>query len=134
MAFKDIPSLLDSEYPNEKVWQNPSIRNQQIAERLKNYKLEKIAIDDLIKWNDLNNPIALNNHAGIWSETGDEEDIHPDQFVYKPNLDTSVGEVINGTRKLDGSIRLNDGRHRIRALKNGGYTHAIIPIIDENTK
>lgn len=132
MAFKDIPSLLDSEYPSEKVWEHPKTKQKYIDDNFKGYKLEKVSIDDLIRDNDLNNPIALNNHPETWSPTGNEEDIDPSKFQYNAELDNSNSSIINATRRANGQLRLNDGRHRIRALKNGGYTHALLPIIDEN--
>ena len=114
-----------------RVWEQSPIKKRYIRENpdvFKYYADEVIPIDDLIKDNDLDNPVALNNHAAIWSPTGDEDDIHPDQFRYESQKDTNFGDVINGTRLLNGSVRLNDGRHRVRALKNAGYTHVRIPV------
>ena len=98
--------------------------------RFKDYDIEKISIDDLIRDNDLNNPVALNNHAELWSPTKDEDDIHPDQFQYKEELDTDPYDIIYGTRNADGTIRLANGRHRVRALKNMGKNYVTIPIHD----
>ena len=117
--------------PDYRVWEQSPIKKRYIRENpdvFKYYADETIPIDELIRANDLDNPIALSNHAETWSATGNEEDIHPDQFKYNSSKDTSFGDIINGTRLINGDVRLNDGRHRIRALKNAGYTHVRIPI------
>lgn len=114
-----------------RLWEQSPTNKRYIRKNsdvFKYYADEIIPIDDLIKDNDLDNPIALNNHAETWSATGNEEDIHPEQFQYIATKDTNPSEIINGTRKIDGTVRINDGRHRIRALKNAGYTHVKIPV------
>lgn len=96
--------------------------------RFVGYQMTEVPIDKLIEDNDLNNPVALSNHAQWWSPTGNEEDIDPSKFKYDESK-YNKQEVINGTlNKLNGKITLNDGRHRTRALKNDGYTHIVIPI------
>ena len=110
--------------------QSPTIKRyvRTNSDVFKYYADETIPIDDLIKDNDLDNPVALNNHAETWSPTGSEDDVHPDQFQYIAGKDLNANELINGTRKIDGRVILNDGRHRVRALKNAGYTHVRIPV------
>lgn len=85
-----------------------------------NHKFQKVPIDTLIKDNNLNNPTVLNYRAP-W-----EGDINKYQF--DPNKDKSF---VYGTKTPDGRYRIGDGRHRIRALANGGYTHVNMPILDE---
>lgn len=132
-AHKSIVSLLNDEANKTKTWVHPINQQHYIFDTpsFNEYDKTTVPIEDLIRDNDLNNPIALNNHPEIWSPTGSEDDIHPDQFVYDPSKNTSKNDVIYGTRKLDGRIVLSNGRHRIKALGNGGYTHAIIPVYDE---
>lgn len=123
----------DTAYSNigkERGWlhSQPKIRHIHSNPAFHDYDIEKVSIDDLIRDNDLDNPVALSNHAEIWSPTGNEEDIHPEQFKYLSDKDQDPTDIIYGTRKLDGSIKLSNGRHRIRALKNSGYTHVAIPV------
>lgn len=133
-VFKSPGALADN-ILQEKVWNHPQSKLDYFKahqnDAFKDYNIEKVSIDDLIRDNDLNNPVALNNHPETWSPTQSEDDIHPERFEYKADLDNRPSEVINATRFPGGRIRLNDGRHRVRALKNGGYTHVNIPIYNQ---
>ena len=134
-SYKTIPSLLADQYNDTKTWVMPTNKQHYRANHkndlYKYYDDEVVSIDDIIRANDLDNPIALNNHAEIWSPTQSEDDIDPSKFKYDSKKDIDKSDLIYGTRKLNGDIILSNGRHRIRALKNDGYTHAKIPITNE---
>lgn len=136
MPYKDIKSLLEAEFPEKKVWSLPKNKLDYFNAHkndgsFNGYELEEVSIDDLIRDNDLDNPITLNNHPETWSPTQSEDDIHPDKLEYKADLDTSPSDIIYGSRLANGKIRIGNGRHRTRALKNGGYTHLNIPIFND---
>lgn len=129
MAFKNPTPIINSLV--KKVWNHNDERLDFIKNDpyFKDYELKEVDIDKLIQDNDLDNPVALSNHAALWTESGNEEDVNPGAFKYDPTKDTKKNEVIYATELPNGKIRLNDGRHRTRALKNAGYTHLNIPII-----
>ena len=128
-SYKDIDSLLRSEFNNSKTWYHKrsnvnSMLNEPNITEFHNYSLERIPIDDLVKNID-------------YDSLGDKDEWKTDgitdvsKFVYNPKKDTNPRDIINATRKKDGTYHINNGRHRLLALKNGGYTHAVIPIYDE---
>lgn len=88
------------------------------------HQFTKVPIEQLIKDNDLDNPISLSNRNDLWGK-----DIH--QYRYDSKQDTNSHDVIYGTLR-NGKIRLANGRHRIRALANDGYRNVWIPILKEN--
>ena len=129
--YKDIDSLIEGEY--EKIWSHPRSSPNKVRTNpeLKGYDLEKVSIPDLVKSNDLSNKVNMSNHYEMWSPTGQEEDLNPDAFVYDREKDMNPNDFIRATREIDGTIKLANGRHRIKALSNGGYTHAMIPVHDK---
>ena len=132
-VYKKMDDWLRNDFSGDKVFQHPNARHYDVAQNpdLKDYELEKVSLKDLIKYNDLDNPVNMSNHAQVWSPTGKEEDVNPSLFQYDPKKDTNPNELMRGKRDINGGIRISDGRHRLRALANQGYTHAIIPVYDE---
>lgn len=88
----------------------------------RNAKLEVVPIDTLIDDNDLDNKDTLSNHQALWGS-------NPEEYKYDSSKDSSAWEIPNATRLKNGKLSINDGRHRIRALKNDGYTHIELPVI-----
>jgi len=85
-----------------------------------NHKFVTVSIADLIRDNDLDNPASFTRH-GLWGD---------DHTKYKYNKYKDEG-LIYATKNKEGQYKLGDGRHRIRALANSGYTHANIPVLDD---
>lgn len=114
-SYKTIPALLDSAGYGTKSWANPTSKNdffEREKDYFKYYDYESVPIEQLVK----DNPFE------------GSENYHDKYDYHKDNNQT---DVVYGTRKMDGSIRLASGRHRIKALANAGYTHAYIPIHEE---
>lgn len=129
-VYKTIDKMLGSEWGvGDKVWSHPrsnafKMSSEPNLTRYKDYALEKVPIDDLIK----NIDYSSLGEREDWQTNGVTD---PTKFVYDPKKDNNPLHIINATRKSDGSYQVNEGRHRLIALKNGGYTHAVIPIYDE---
>lgn len=94
------------------------------------YELQTISIDKLIQDNDLNNPIVFTNHAEVWGGNEDEG-VNPNSLVYDASKDTDRKDIIYG-KYVGNKIKLSNGRHRVRALKNSGYEFIELPILKED--
>ena len=129
---KFIADMIKDSQDEKRVFNMPQNKVDYIKkdEYFKNHKFQEVPIDTLIEHNDLNNKVALSNHAQLWSPTGREEDVDPAQFKYEPEKDNDAHDVIYGSSR-NGIIKLSNGRHRVRALKNAGYTHVNIPVYSD---
>lgn len=88
-----------------------------------NHRFQKVPLSQLIKDNDLDNPIALSNRSDAWGK-----DIR--NYHYDSKRDENPHDVIYATLR-NGKMRLANGRHRIRALANDGYRNVWIPVLEE---
>lgn len=125
--YKRIDAYLRNEQPGEKVWSNPRNVQWEFQKHpdYPDHELTKVKIDDLLKNVDYS---TLGNHRADWEVNGE---LNPRLFSYDSKKDTNLHHLINATQHNDGSYDINDGRHRLIALKNAGYTHAVIPVYDE---
>ncbi len=113
---------------NTKTWIHSPGKINQIhanSDYYKDHDIEKVAISDLIDWNDLNNEEVMKGKESTWGNKG------VNSYRYTPSKDTDITDIISGARDKQGRIILNNGRHRIKALQNSGYTHVVIPVIDD---
>ena len=94
------------------------------------YELQTISINKLIQDNDLNNPIVFTNHAEVWGGNEDEG-VDPSSLIYDASKDTDRKDIIYG-KYVGNKIKLSNGRHRVRALKNSGYEFIELPILKED--
>lgn len=88
-------------------------------------KWEDIPIDRLSKDNSLGNDETFNmgnTHSWWGSEQGNK-------FRYDPIKDNQVNSFPNATFK-NGQYKIGDGRHRVKALQNAGYTHVNMPVFE----
>ena len=86
----------------------------------KNHQFKKVPISQLIRDNDLDNPVSLSNRREMWGENP----------IYQKQKDKNSRDVIYATLR-NGTYRLANGRHRIKALQNSGYENIWIPVLEE---
>lgn len=85
---------------------------------LKDYDLEDIDIDQVAQDNDLDNDTSMaERRANWWGNDINKYSIEPDQLKRSMLTDPIRIKYSN-----DGKMRIADGHHRIKALKNMGYT------------
>lgn len=100
-------------------WDLKTIKN--IASRnlvLKDYNLEDIDIDQVAQDNDLDNDTSMaDRRANWWGNDINKYSITPEKLkdsYYTDPIRIKIGQ--------DGKYRIADGHHRLKALKNMGYT------------
>jgi predicted Fe-Mo cluster-binding NifX family protein len=98
-----------------------------------NFTMKSVPLAQLVKDNNLDNNDELSYHDE-WASRDDENgnpvfDIK--SFTYDKNKDTHSGDIIYGIEK-NGKIKIANGKHRIRALANDGYTSIMMPIYSES--
>ena len=81
------------------------------------YDIVKVPIDKLSADNDLDNLYKNETRKG-WAEND----------KYDETKDNHPTRVIEGIETDNGKIELNDGRHRVKALKDAGYKNIIMPV------
>ena len=123
-AYKKIDAELRDEQPGQKVWSNPRAyeHNYHPNENYKEYKFRKVPIDTLLNSIDMT---TMDNHQDAWSVNGKYD---PALFKYDKFKDNNFNNFIRATRDENNKYTVDDGRHRLFALKNDGYTHVVIPI------
>lgn len=85
------------------------------ADRFSDYTPRFLDIDKLIKDNNLENDEALaNRRRNVWGDSIKNYKIDEDKLRYEENYPILVTES-------DGKLKIEDGMHRIMALKNAGY-------------
>ena len=99
--------------------------NNRYKDYYKNYSIEKVAIDDLLRddpgLNDYNDLGSY--HEIIWGD-----DIS--KYKYDPEKNTNPSDVPSVVYK-NGKYHISDGRHRIKALANSGYDYVELPVLRE---
>lgn len=112
----------------EKIFKFPEDKVKEFIKRYSNeyrtYELKKLPIDKLVQDNDLLDDEGLESyHEENWDwEKAKDFTINQDLVRVTP-----VGEIPYVTENND-KLELGDGRHRVRALYNDGYTHVILPV------
>lgn len=85
---------------------------------LKDYSLEDIDIDQVAQDNDLDNDTSMaERRPQWWGNDINKYQISPDRLKL-----TYINEPIRIKMGQDGKLRIADGHHRLKALKNMGYT------------
>lgn len=85
---------------------------------LKDYDLEDIDIDQVAQDNDLDNDTSMaERRANWWGNDINKYSINPDQLKR-----SMITDPIRVKYSSDGKLRIADGHHRLKALKNMGYT------------
>ena len=123
-SYKQLDVFLKNEQPGEKVWSNPRayVHHFKPNENYPTHMFRKVSIDDLIKGIDMQ---TMDSHQDIWSVDGKYD---TSLFQYDKDKDTNLNDFIRATRDENNNYKIDDGRHRLIALKNGGFTHVVIPI------
>lgn len=93
------------------------------------YRMEEIDLNRLADEDGLN-------------RKGDLETYHTEEWGTDPSRysfdEKKIGQWGNSVphvvKDKFGKLRLSDGRHRTKALLNGGYTHAVFPYRDEEAE
>lgn len=85
---------------------------------LKDYSLEDVDIDQVAQDNDLDNDRSMaERRPQWWGNDIDKYQINPERLKL-----TYINEPIRLKMSNDGKLRIADGHHRLKALKNMGYT------------
>ena len=85
---------------------------------LKDYDLEDIDIDQVAQDNDLDNDTSMaERRPQWWGNDINKYSITPEKFKY-----SMMSDPIRLKYTSDGKLRIADGHHRLKALKNMGYT------------
>ena len=85
---------------------------------LKDYALEDIDIDQVAQDNDLDTDTSMaERRANWWGNDINKYSIDPERLKL-----TYINEPIRVKMTSDGKLRIADGHHRLKALKNMGYT------------
>lgn len=85
---------------------------------LKDYDLEDIDIDQVAQDNDLDNDTSMaERRPQWWGNDINKYSIKPDQLKR-----SMITDPIRLKYTSDGKLRIADGHHRLKALKNMGYT------------
>lgn len=92
----------------------------------KDYNIEELDLEKLADDNDLRNDVALGSyHEEEWGED-------PTKFVFSREKMKGWGSNLPRVTIFPGGrMRINDGRHRMRALLNSGYKKVKIPVFRE---
>lgn len=85
---------------------------------LKDYDLEDIDIDQVAQDNDLDNDTSMADRRANWWGT----DINKYSITPEKLKDSYYTDPIRIKVDQDGKYRIADGHHRLKALKNMGYT------------
>ena len=121
MPFKDIPSILEPKHrPFEfsKDELDSILRHAKYNELMSNYKLEDIDIDQVAQDNDLDHDTSMaERRPQWWGNDINKYSIKPDQLK-----NSMITDPIRIKPTSDGKLRIADGHHRLKALKNMGYT------------
>lgn len=82
------------------------------------YNLEDIDIDQVAQDNDLDNDTSMaERRPQWWGDDINKYNIKPDTFKL-----SMITDPIRIKTTSDGKLRIADGHHRLKALKNMGYT------------
>lgn len=121
MPFKDIPSLIGPTHKKFEFSEDELKSIKDLAKNhlvLKNYNLEDIDIDQVAQDNDLDNDISMaNRRPQWWGNDINKYNIKPETFKL-----SMMTDPIRIKTSQDGKLRIADGHHRLKALKNMGYT------------
>lgn len=94
---------------------------------MKDYKLEDIDIDQVAQDNDLDNDTSMaERRPQWWGNDINKYTIDPDRLRW--SYDTDPIRIKVGQ---DGKYRIADGHHRLKALKNMGYTQVPAFVLKE---
>ena len=121
MPFKDIPSILEPkhrpfEFSKDEI--ETIKRYAKYHPMLSMYDLEDIDIDQVAQDNDLDHDTSMaERRPQWWGNDINKYSIKPDQLKY-----SMITDPIRLKYSEDGKLRIADGHHRLKALKNMGYT------------
>ena len=93
-------------------------RNAKYNFMMKDYSLEDIDIDQVAQDNDLDNDTSMaERRPQWWGNDINKYSITPEQLKR-----SMITDPIRLKYSEDGKLRIADGHHRLKALKNMGYT------------
>lgn len=123
-SYKTLDAKLRNEQPGEKVWSNPRayVHEFNPNENYRTYRFRKVPIEALTNSIDMS---TMDSHQDAWLVNGKYD---PTLFKYDKNKDTNFNDFMRATRDENNKYKIDDGRHRLLAIKNDGYTHVVIPI------
>lgn len=94
------------------------LRHAKYNGLMANYRLEDIDIDQVAQDNDLDNDTSMaERRPQWWGNDINKYSIKPDQLK-----NSMITDPIRIKPSSDGKLRIADGHHRLKALKNMGYT------------
>ena len=123
MPYKDIPSLINGEFPHHKRFDFSEDELNSIKRMakdhivLKNYDLEDIDIDQVAQDNDLDNDTSMAERRANWWGNDINKYSIKDESLKRSYITDPIR-----IRNNNGKWQILDGHHRLKALKNMGYT------------
>ena len=125
MKFKIVESI---EEDGRKVFPFPHTEkmDKKLAQLLGwGYELKTVSLQKISDDNDLDDKdkSLSSSRPQMWGT-----DVNKYAFDGSKIRNWEYGDIMSAEERPDGTIELDNGRHRCKALLNGGYTHIEIPV------
>lgn len=125
MRFKIVESI---EEDGRKVFPFPHTEkmDKKLAQLLGwGYELKTVSLQKISDDNDLDDKdkSLSSSRPQMWGT-----DVNKYAFDGSKIRNWEYGDIMSAEERPDGTLELDNGRHRCKALLNGGYTHIEIPV------
>ena len=126
MKFKIVESI---EEDGRKVFPFPHTEkmDKKLAQLLGwGYELKTVSLQKISDDNDLDDKdkSLSSSRPQMWGT-----DVNKYAFDGSKIKDWNYSDIMSVVERPDGTLELDNGRHRCKALLNGGYTHIEIPVM-----